>query len=259
MPTGTIMRQTSRAGGPMRSRSTRVSLQPALPRQRSTRDEIQIVVLRLPAEPAADAVGGRDQRRRVAGAPWLFHIRDRRSLRASDRGQYLAHRIAVAVAAVQRGRSTAVAQITERIKMRARKVGDVDVVAHAGAVGGCVIGAENRKSRALAQHSLAGDLQQQRGVLRGLANPPGGIATGDVEIPQRHVTRTTGAARSRSIHSLISLDEPYGLIGAVGVSSLATPPGGMPYTAAVEENTICLMPASLQHASRLRVAQVLLP
>jgi hypothetical protein len=49
------------------------------------------------------------------------------------------------------------------------------------------------------------------------------------------------------------------LIGAVGVSSDATPPSGIPYTAAVEEKTNWSTPASRQHSSRLRVAQVLLP
>ena len=50
---------------------------------------------------------------------------------------------------------------------------------------------------------------------------------------------------------------PYGLIGAVGVSSPASPDVGMPYTAAVDENTNSRTPAALQLASSERVAQVL--
>ena len=48
-------------------------------------------------------------------------------------------------------------------------------------------------------------------------------------------------------------------MGAVGVSSAATPEAGMPYTAAVEENTKCRTSASTQHSSSVRVEQVLLP
>ena len=52
------------------------------------------------------------------------------------------------------------------------------------------------------------------------------------------------AHRSRSIHSENSLEVPYGLIGWVGESSEARPEEGMPYTAAVEENTKCFTPAA---------------
>ena len=48
-------------------------------------------------------------------------------------------------------------------------------------------------------------------------------------------------------------------MGAVGVLSAATPSAGVPYTAAVEENTKWRTLASTQHSSSVRVAQVLLP
>ena len=56
----------------------------------------------------------------------------------------------------------------------------------------------------------------------------------------------------------MSFDSPYGLIGWVALSSPANLSADVPYTAAVEENTICRTPARSQHSSRLRVAQVLL-
>jgi hypothetical protein len=49
------------------------------------------------------------------------------------------------------------------------------------------------------------------------------------------------------------------LIGAVGVSSEASPSLGIPYTAAVEENTTCFTPARSACSSNVRLAQVLLP
>ncbi len=48
-------------------------------------------------------------------------------------------------------------------------------------------------------------------------------------------------------------------MGAVGVDSAATPSAGMPYTAAVEENTKWRTLAATQHSSSERVEQVLLP
>ena len=66
-------------------------------------------------------------------------------------------------------------------------------------------------------------------------------------------------ARSLSIHSVMSLELPYGLIGLVGVASEALPSGGMPYTAAVDENTMCLTPCLWAAANRVRLPAVLLP
>ncbi len=48
-------------------------------------------------------------------------------------------------------------------------------------------------------------------------------------------------------------------MGAVGLVSAATPSGGVPYTAAVDEKTKCFTPASRQHCRSERVEQVLLP
>jgi len=47
------------------------------------------------------------------------------------------------------------------------------------------------------------------------------------------------------------------LVGAAGVSSEARPSGGIPYTAAVDENTKWATPARTQASTRLREAQVL--
>ena len=60
-------------------------------------------------------------------------------------------------------------------------------------------------------------------------------------------------AMSRSSHSPISFDSPYGDSGLVGVSSVTMSTSGVPNVAALEENTILSTPVSaiaLEHADR---------
>ena len=73
--------------------------------------------------------------------------------------------------------------------MRAGEVFDVDVIAHAGAIRGRVVGAENSDVIALADGRLAGDFDQQRGIFRGLADAACRIRARDIEIAQRDVTQ----------------------------------------------------------------------
>src|SRR5262249_22979531 len=88
----------------------------------------------------------------------------------------------------------AVAQIGERGQVRAGEVVDVDIVAHAGAVGRGVIVAEHGQLRATADRDFAGDLGQQRRLLGRLADAAADVAAGDVEVAQRDVGRAAGEA-----------------------------------------------------------------
>ena len=72
------------------------------------------------------------------------------------------------------------------------QIRDMDIVAHAGAVRGVVIGAEDGEMRHLARHRLAGALDQMGGARRGLAGAPLGIGARDIEIAQNHVAQTMG-------------------------------------------------------------------
>ena len=123
--------------------------------------------------------------------------------------EHLAHAVAVPVAAVGDQRLAAVAQVVERIQVRGGEILDVDVVAHAGAVGRRVVGAEDRQVGALADRGLAGDLDQQRGLARRLADAALRVGAGDVEVAQRPRGASASTAhRSRSIHSDMSFEVP---------------------------------------------------
>ena len=93
----------------------------------------------------------------------------------------------MAVADVERSGGATGAQVSEGVHMRGGQVFDVDVVAHASAIRGGVIGAKNRHLRSLAHRRLAGDLDQQCGVGCRLADAPAGVRPRDVEITQRRV------------------------------------------------------------------------
>src|SRR6185369_9314992 len=104
------------------------------PRERGLDDVLEVVVARLPAERRADARGARHERRRISGSARGFPFRNRMSRDRFDHGQELAHAVAAAVAAVQRRRLAAAAQIGEGLQMRVGEILDVDVVANPGAV-----------------------------------------------------------------------------------------------------------------------------
>jgi hypothetical protein len=114
----------------------------------------------------------------------------------------------VAIADVRHERLAAGAQIVERIEMSAGQIVDVNVIAYAGAVGCRIVGAENREVRSLANRRLAGDLDEQCGGARRLADAAVRIRSGHVEVPQHDVTQGRGRETSRNIHSDISFEVP---------------------------------------------------
>jgi hypothetical protein len=76
-------------------------------------------------------------------------------------------------------------QPLEREQMGGGKVGDVDIVANAGAVGRVIVGAVDFDMAALAGRRLDRDLDQMGGAGGRLAGPPVRIGAGDVEVAQR--------------------------------------------------------------------------
>src|SRR5262245_24571069 len=103
----------------------------------------RFVKTRLPFERRADAVAGGDDLCRVAG-PAIGELD--LEIDAGDafyRIDHLQHRKATAVTTIERRRSTAGAQIGERIAMRGNEIGDVNVIPDAGAVRRRIIGAED--------------------------------------------------------------------------------------------------------------------
>ncbi len=142
---------------------------------RSHASEVDTIVLRSSyrgCQPSWSRirVSARDQGRRVSGAAWCLSFGQRVPRHGLDHPDDVADAVAAPVAAVQCRGFAAAAQVGQRLQVGVGQVLHVDVVAHAGAVGCRVVGAEDRDVFALADGDLAGDLRQQRGLRRGLAD-----------------------------------------------------------------------------------------
>jgi hypothetical protein len=128
--------------------SERCVAQLALPCERLANDCWKIVVLWRPAERGLDTLRARDERGRIArtaaGNPHL-EIGAEHLLDAIDDFQ---HRDAMAVAAIAGETFATFAQVGERHEMRRDQIGDLNIVADAGAIPGRIIGAEDFKTGA---------------------------------------------------------------------------------------------------------------
>src|SRR3954452_5304401 len=108
--------------------------QPPLPGERMRHNGVEVLELRRPVERGADAADIGHEADRIAG-PASDHLhRQLQPGDALDGGDHLQQLIAVAIAAVERHRSAAAAQMRQRRAMRTREVADMDVIADAGAV-----------------------------------------------------------------------------------------------------------------------------
>src|SRR3546814_11475557 len=76
--------------------------------------------------------------------------------------------------------------------MRGSQVGDVDVVAHAGPVGGVVVVAEDGDGLAPAGDDLAGDLDEVGGDRAELAAASLRVGARDIEVAQRDIAQVAG-------------------------------------------------------------------
>src|SRR6266550_1961851 len=97
-------------------------------------NDIEIVELRRPAKLSAQARAVGDDRCRIAGAAGGEPYSKIAPAHVLDRLDHLEDRGAVPVAAIERFAAAAAAQVRQRRRMRADEVGDVNVVADAGAV-----------------------------------------------------------------------------------------------------------------------------
>src|SRR5581483_2111121 len=108
----------------------------------ATHDNVKGVVPGPPAEAGADALGGGNDDGRIAGPAGPHAHIEVAAGHAPDRLDHLQHREAAAVAAIEDVAVAAGAQVRQGRHVCLSEIGDVDVVAHAGAVGRGVVGAE---------------------------------------------------------------------------------------------------------------------
>ena len=92
--------------------------------------------------------------------------------------------------------------------MGAGEVGDVDIVADAGAVGRRIIGAEHVEFGPQAERRFDRDLDQMGGALVDCPVRPCGSAPATLKYRRMTYWRSWARPASRSMISLISLDEP---------------------------------------------------
>jgi hypothetical protein len=129
-----------------------------------TDDGRKIVEPWLPAErrPCFSAIGN-DPSWVAGAAPGDVHLEiDARG--PLDCFDHLEHRKAMAVAEVERQGGSAGAEVTQHVGMRAGKIGDMDVVADAGAIRRRVICAKNFELAAQAECRLHRHLDEMRGI-----------------------------------------------------------------------------------------------
>src|SRR5690606_17526282 len=161
----------------------------ALPVQGCPNDLVDVVETGRPPQGFADPAGVRDQHGRIAAAARLFPDVERQAARFFHRPEYLTNAVAVAVAAVESDRCAAATQIVQRLDMGIGEVFDVDVVAHAGAVGSWIIGAEDGNVGTHTDRRFTGYLYQKRRLGGGLADPAFRVGARDVEVAQRYITQ----------------------------------------------------------------------
>ena len=92
--------------------------------------------------------------------------------------------------------------------MGADQIGDMDVIANAGAVRGRIVGAEHVDLGALAKRGLDRDLDEVGCAQVDCPVRSSRVGPGDIEVAQDDVIEPWAKAASRSMISVISLDEP---------------------------------------------------
>ena len=183
----------------------------SFPGQRLLDNLFQIVMQRNPAEFPPDAIVARDEGRGIAcpaagdahreiDAGYLLHDVD-----------HFQNRKALRIARIADQAGAAGPQMAQCVEMGARKIRDVNVVAHARAVRRRIIDAVNVHAVAATERRLYSNLYEMRRAST-VPNAPG-IGAGDVEVAQRHIGPAWPFAVSSSIHSTISFERPYGEMG----------------------------------------------
>src|SRR3569832_2127081 len=155
--------------------SPRLAGEALLPGQCSLHDGIEVIELRPPAQHGADLVGAGNQHRRVARPTGFLTDRQWTAGHPFDALQHFSHAISTTIADVQYLGDASLAQVGEGVQVRCGEVLDVYVVADSSAVLRREVGTVDGNVRPLADHGLAGDLDQQGRFRRGLADPAAGI------------------------------------------------------------------------------------
>lgn len=180
-------------------------------------DDIEVSVLRLPAQHALGALAVGDEARGVAGAARAllhFYVPAGDAARGVDD---LLHREAVAVAEVEGVAVAACGEAVQRQQVGLTQVADVDVVADAGAVGGVVVAAEHGDVGAAPGCCLQHQGDEVGFGLVALAQLAFGVGAGGVEVAQAHGLEAEGAvvAGQRLFHH--PFGDAVGVDGARGV------------------------------------------
>ena len=98
---------------------------------------------RLPSQPRLAPGGTPDEYGRDKGSTRCSLVSHGAAADVLDRGDDFFHRIAACIRQIQGATDAALKQVAQCPKVRVRDIADTDVVAHAGPIGGGVIGAEN--------------------------------------------------------------------------------------------------------------------
>ena len=156
------------------------------PIERLTDDPFEIVPLGPPTQDLANAIGARDDRGRITRAPPDLVNRKIDPGHALDDVDDLLDGRAVPIAAIADQGRPAAPEIGERGHMGVDQVGDVDVVAHAGAVSRRIVLAEYVEAPMSPQRGLHPALDQVRRIWRRLAQAP--LRTGARDVEKRNAT-----------------------------------------------------------------------
>lgn len=129
-------------------------------------DLLEIVVLWLPAEFGADAIGIGDDGGRIAGPARHAAGGEIHARHPLHHIHHLEHGETPPVTAIEDEARASIAKVVERIHMGIRQIGHVEKIADAGTIARGVIRAENVEMRALAEGGLHRDLDEMRGIGR---------------------------------------------------------------------------------------------
>lgn len=167
----------------------------ALPVQRRTHDEIQIVMAWCPAEDFAQTVGAGNQHRRITGTSWFLDHDQVLAADPLDCLDHLAHAAAVTVTAMECQWLAVCATMVQRVKMGRCKILDVNAVTDAGAVRDVVVGTKERQTWPFSDGMFTGHLEQQNCLGSRPSDAALRIAAGDIELAQYHVLHRTSRAK----------------------------------------------------------------
>ncbi len=148
-------------------------------------DRVEIGVFRLPAEGRLEARRVRNQRIAVAQPARLQTAVELVIRHPVHRVQHFIHGKAPAIAAVHGERAGRIGhQRLQCQHMGGSQIADMDVIAHAGAIRRCIVGAEHAHRFALAECRFDGDLDEMGRARSGLPAACLRVSARNVEIAQ---------------------------------------------------------------------------